>query len=199
MSNVRLRVIIWIKLTRLKCLMWYCCLPENVSMICVFLITSLNIFLLYLQMPFHAQNPTSSYFLLPSVPSKTVVESMSLRTSHDCKFIQISFLPNRSFYTFQHTERHQGSIEAAEQCSVPSIHHSLGLNVQKQSVVDQSYRNYSFSNITSCDWYKVSMQIKLPLFTSNLCLLFSGMTLFHKAPWKKKMLLLTFFLNLSFS
>lgn len=112
-------------------------------MTCVFLITTLNPFLVFLQLHFHAQNPTASYFPLPSVPSKTVVQSMSLRTSHDCKFIQFSFFPDSSFYTFQHTERHQGSTEAAEQCSVPSIHHSLGLSVQKQSVVDLSYRNYS--------------------------------------------------------
>lgn len=69
------------------------------------LISTLNTFLLYLQMPFHAQNPTASYFPLPSVPSKTVVQSMSLRTSHDCKFIQFSFFPNTSFYTFPHTEK----------------------------------------------------------------------------------------------
>lgn len=168
MPNGRLGlIIIWIKITQLKCLLWYCCLPENVRMTCLFLITTLNTFLLYLQMPFHAQNLTASYFPLPSVPSKTVVPSMSLRTSHGCKFIQFSFPPSSSFYRFQHNERHQGSTEAAEQCSVPSIHHSLGLNVQKRSIVDLSHRNSSFSDITSCDWYKVSMQIKLPVFTST--------------------------------
>lgn len=82
-------------------------------------------------MRLQAQNPTASDFPLPSVPSKTVVQSMSLRTHHDCKFIQFSFSPDSSFSTFQHTDLLCIRAPLRQQSSAlcPSIHHGLRLSV----------------------------------------------------------------------
>lgn len=160
-------------------------------------------------MYFQAQNPTASDFPLPSVPSKTVVQSMSLRTNQDCKFIQLSFSPDSSFSTFQHTDllcikappRHQNSALC------PGLHHGLQLSVllvriwgptakHAWSVVPKLFSIYSqiLHPVTDA----VSVQIKLPaVFTSTFAFFLSDW-ICSISPLEK-MPLFTFSLNLSIS
>lgn len=102
---------------------------------------------------------------------------------------------NSSFSTFQHTDlcikaplRQQNSA----QCS--SIHHRLRLSIllvkirgshSKACLICRTENICcSFPNITSCNWCKVSMQIKLPAVKLNLCLLFIRLNLFYKPSGK---------------
>lgn len=158
-------------------------------------------------MHFQAQNPTASDFPLPSVPSKTAVQSMSPGTNHNCKFIQFSFSPESSFFhiSTRWPPMHHSSTEATEQYSVPqhssqaAIKCPTGQNLgshSKACLICHTEILYSFPNTTSCDWCKVSTQIKLPaVFTSTFAFFLSDWN--HSISPLEKMSLFTFFLNLS--
>lgn len=149
-------------------------------------------------MHFQAQNPTASDFTLPSVPSNTVAQSLSLRTNHGSKFIQFSFSPGSSFFTFQHTEFYASKLHWDTRTAVSALvfiaackpHQSeFGVRI---CTGDQIVLHL-LPHTASCEWQRVSMQTELPAVSTSTFGFFLSDWI-HTVGLLEKM---TFFLNVS--